>query len=203
MKRLCLVTLLFGVFTACACHAAIQAAMTAPLPESSQEQKDIACLLDLLGDLAAERYAANSNRNETWILTVHVGHSIRKYTDGKYTVLSLPASKQEARGAICSYVNQYNSLNLRAADLLVRSGKYDEARNLLQLIDHFGCQGSHTNQEAKKRLPYLAKLVAGEDPEPIVEQLRNLYVDYRSPLDFTQIDRSASKVVPNLLEIDK
>jgi hypothetical protein len=171
------------------------------LSQVSSERNEIMQFLDLLANLAAERYAAHSNRNETWVLTVHDGISVRKYTDGRYTVLSLPVSKADARGAICGYVNQYNSFNLKAADNLIVLGKYSEAMQLCRLIEHFGCRGSHANEEAKKRVVYLTALEEGKDRTAILNELRALYVDYRSPNDFARIDQSMPITVTNLLDI--
>ena len=162
--------------------------------------EELAGLIELLADLAGERYAANSAKNEKWILTVHDGNRVRKYSDNKYMVLSLPVSKPQSRGAICTYVNQYNSLALREADELALAGKYVAARDYCQLLAHFGCSGSLVNQEAAKRLPILDGLISGNETRDALQDIQRFFTAYQSPHDFSRITRSPPQIVTNLLD---
>jgi hypothetical protein len=158
---------------------------------------------DLLADLAFERFCSNSNRNEVWILAVHRGEGVRSFTDGRFIMLSLPFSKPETQGAVCGYVNQYNSLNLKHADQLAEKGHYAEARDICRLVEHFACRGSLVADLARQRLRLLERLIAGDKSGTPAKELRALFVDFRSRHDLSAIQRQQAIAVTNLFQIPK
>jgi hypothetical protein len=173
-------------------------------PDDKQKLIDyVNALSRLQFALAAERYAANTNRNETWILTVHEGDSIRMHSDKKYTVLSLPITRSLDRAALCQYVEQYNSGNLHAADHMVKDGKFREAAELYRLLLHFDRCGGLYREMLEKRLPLLERLERGED----VEVNRKAFTEFAKfygvpPFSyFTEIEKTKPLVVTNLLEV--
>ena len=153
----------------------------------------------LLYELAAERYAANTNRNQKWILTTHDGMEILKFTDKKHTVVSLPAFLPNDAIALSLYAAHYNALSERAADLKAKAGNYDEPIELYRLLLHF--DRSDTKERRKKKLALLQKLKRGEDVETTTRQFMELSDDLGTLINFHQLERITPAVVTNLLEV--
>lgn len=155
----------------------------------------------LLADLAAERYSSSSN--ESVILTLHEGKLIEKYTDGKYTIVSLPIFQSSDRTALCVYVENYNAFHLATADKAVGVGRYSEAKELYEVLLHFTRCSDLTKEILEKRLPLLKKLEVGEENENNLKKFRELNQFYGTPprrIDFSQIEKRAT-VVKNVLDI--
>jgi len=156
----------------------------------------------LLIELASERYSANSNRNEIWILTAHDGDSIRKYTDKKHIVLSLPIVTKEDRIPVRGYAHCYNSMNLRDADFKVKAGKFREAKEVCELVLHFSFWEDESWKDSmKKRLNLLEKLQKGEDRDENLKKYLQETREYGSFSNLSEVDKTPAEVVPNLLKV--
>lgn len=157
----------------------------------------------LLVELATERYAAHSNRNETWFFTVHDGSSVRKYRDTNYVLVSLPALDPEDRIAMRGYATSYNAHNVAAADNKVKEGNYAEARKMYQILLRFECPDMDglLRPAIEKRLVYLEKLQKGENTEDNRKEFLKLSVEYASLLNLSDIENAVPMVVTNLLEV--
>lgn len=166
-----------------------------------QAVNEINSLNRLLYALAAERYAANSNRNQTWIMTVHEGGWLGKFTDGRYTVVSLPTLEPSDRIAVCRYAGQYNAFNLQSADAKAQAGKYHEARELYELTLRFDPCGGPLREEMEQKLACLRRLEKGEEPDKNLKRLRELHVDYTTGLDLVRIETAPVRVVRDLKEL--
>jgi hypothetical protein len=163
---------------------------------------EIASLSGFLYELAAERYAAHSNRNETWFLTVHQGRNLRKWTDGRFTLLSLPALDKRDRIAKCRYAAQYNAFNLQAADRLVKAGKYAEAEELYCLVLYFDrCGDDIMREQTNTKLTVLEKLKKGEDRESNLKRFEELCDELAPLVDFSQVEKLAPTVVTNIMTV--
>jgi len=206
-RKLLLSTWLFGLLTALvlagveisAAPPRIKGSNAGP-PADDQRNKYMAHMLNLTGNLAQERFLSNSNRQSVLVFGVHYGKKVRKFTDQKYTVVSLPAESEEERGIVGGYVDQYNYFNLGLVDSLGEQGKYSEARLLCQLIKHFCCPG-YVYDEADKRLPYLERLANGDDVYLNRAALSNLRVRCGSRHDYSFINAGPAEVVTNLLQV--
>jgi hypothetical protein len=117
-------------------------------------------------ELAAEKHAVNSNHHEIWIITFHKGGSARKYSDGRFTLLSLPVLAEKEKSAICLFATHYNSFNLAVSDELVTAGNYKDARDLLRLTRHFDrCGDASLSDMVERKLSHLEKLMRGDEPD--------------------------------------
>jgi hypothetical protein len=163
---------------------------------------EISSLSGLLYELAAERFAANSNRNETWILTVHHGTMIRRFNDGKFTLLSLPIRQPTDRIAMCRYTAQYNAFNLQAADRLVKAGKYKEAEEIYRLVLHFErCGDEIMKEQVEKKLAFVDKLKKGDHPDLNLRTFMELCDELGTLVDFTQVEKLSPTIVTNILSV--
>ena len=163
------------------------------------QNDEIIGLSRVIYELAAERFAANTNGNQKWVLTSHPGRMIRRYTDRKYTVVSLPIVEPRDEIAIRRYCTHYNAFSERAADLKVEAGHYSEARELFQLLHHFD-RGDRKDDYGRK-LKLLDKLEKKEDAELNLKQFMELSRDLVLGIDFSQIDKVNPTVVTNLLDV--
>lgn len=152
----------------------------------------------VLAELAAERYSFHSNRNEVWIFTIHQGSKPRKYTDKKYTVVSLPLDNLTHESALTRYVDLYNRHNEKAADALVKAGNYSEAREIFGLLLHYNRSGVG-KAELIRRLTLLDKLDKGEEMQDNLRKFMDLFVDSAAHLGFADIETIPPIVVTNLL----
>jgi hypothetical protein len=155
----------------------------------------------LLIDLACERFVANSNRHEVWILTVHEGNEIEIYTDKKYKVLSLPIANPTDRQVLCGYANSYNSRDLELADSKVRTRDYKDAREMYNLLLHFQYWSDAWNSKIQKRLACLGELEKGNDTETAMKRFAELAGESGTFTNLPDVDKKVPTVVKNLLDI--
>ena len=153
----------------------------------------------LLYELAAERYSVNTKSNKKWVLTMHHGRKIRRYTDGNYTVVSLPIFEPGDEPALCNYCTHYNSLAARAADLKAQAGEYTEAKRFYKLLVHFDC--GDLKKDYERKLTYLDKLERKEDVEVNLKKFMELSIPLGLTVDFSEIEKIQPIAVTNLLEI--
>ena len=156
-----------------------------------------------LFELAGERFAANEKRGRTWILALHDASNsfgVLKYTDGKITVVALPVMTPDAETGLRRYVEHYNSYNVRSADLKVKAGRYQEARQLYTLLLHFDPHGSLAGG-LKRRLSFLKKIEKGDDVEQNVAYLMGLSTDL-SPSFLAGMEDKPPVMVYNVLKVD-
>ena len=174
-----------------------------PLPIPKAAVEHINAQLRLLVDLATERYIANSNRNEIWILTVHRGTAAKKYTDGRRILLSLPAAEDGDRSVLRAYATTYNSLTLGAADLEVKAKRYVDARETYRLLLRFGCWGKEGLEQEKleERLALVGKLERGEDTDGNLKKLLSLHAESSSFTDIPAIQLMRPTVVSDLTKL--
>jgi hypothetical protein len=179
-----------------------------PIPHSSARTitnmvKELNSDASALFELAGERFAANEKRGRTWLLTLHdasKSFGVLKYTDGRLTVVALPVMTPDDEAGLRRYVDHYNSHNVRSADLKVKTGKYQQARELYTLLLHFDPHGSLADG-LTQRLSFLKKIEKGEDVEQNVEHLMSLSTDLR--LSFLAgMDDTPPVRVQNLLEVN-
>ena len=160
---------------------------------------DVSSYGGLSFQLAAERYAANTNKNEKWILTVHNGRRIQKFTDKNYIVVSLPVIEPRDKLALCQYATSYNAFSERACDLMVKAGKYKEPKELYRLLIHFDC--GVLKERYEQKLDYVGKLERKEDVEENLKKFMELSNDLFTRVDFSQMEKATPTVVTNLLEL--
>ena len=168
--------------------------------EIPSDDQSITALLNVLGNLAAERHSAHHKRNETWILAVHEGNDVRKFTDGKYTLLSLPVLELPERAATYAYVNAYNRYNLQDADSLVLSGNYQEARQIFRLVERFGGSNASITTLARSGLSLLTRIESGREPESARAELMGRVSEVQSRHDYSVAESLQPHMVKNLLE---
>jgi hypothetical protein len=163
---------------------------------------EINSLSRLLFQLAAERYAATSNRSENWIFTVHEGRTVRKFSDGRFVLVSLPLFQPTDTIAVRRYAAHYNAFNIQFADRLAKAGNYKKARELYELVRHFDPTGvDFTRDQLDKKLAYLRKLENREDTTKNLKELLALSEEIGPLVDFTMIDKLAPTTVTNLTSI--
>lgn len=169
-----------------------------PLEEILREKNSYGAVLY---NLARERFAAHEAQKETWILALNrdVGEKgLKKFTDGEFTVVSIPVHDHERDGARL-YVAQFNSLNVRKADLLALDGKYAQALKIIRLVKRFDSCDLAQHIDLNSRIELLERLQQGRDAPAALEQLKAMSTNYgASAFDF--IESKPPKVVTNLLE---
>jgi hypothetical protein len=165
--------------------------------------KDLNSDASALFELAGERFAANEKKGRTWILTLHdasKSFGVLKYTDGKITVVALPVLTADDEAGLRRYVDHYNSHNVRSADLKVKAGRYQQARELYTLLLQFDPHGS-LGDGLRRRLFFLKKIENGDEVEQNVEHLMSLSTDLRLSV-LAGMDDTPSVRVQNLLEVN-
>ncbi len=156
-----------------------------------------------LYNLARERFIAHEVKKETWILAVNhsVGQAgLKKFTEGGFTVVSIPVLDHEHDG-ICLYAAQYNSLNVRKADLLALDGNYDQALKIIRLLKRFDNCGLSENIDLDSRLTLFERLKRGQETDAALEQLKRMTTNYGSSV-FERIEFKPPTIVTNLLEVN-
>ena len=169
--------------------------------EPTSEMSRPAAVGRLLCDLAAERYAQNTANGQTWVLTAEVGKHIRKFSDGKTTVLILPIPRPEDREAVVMYLTPYNALTLQAADDLAKAKRYARAEEIYSRLARFNCSGPVFENEIRLRRQYLKQIQRGDHVVEAEKALVDLYKDYTSYTDIPEIATAPTTVVTNLLEV--
>jgi hypothetical protein len=158
-------------------------------------------LARVLYELAGERYAANSKNNQTWILAVHSGASVRKYSDTNFIILSFPVINPEDQAGLCVYTHQYNSLNIQRADLEVKAGRYSWARAVYETILRFESCHDGFKKEIERRLHYLERLERGQDTDTNLKEFMALYDDLFFRMNLADIEGREAEQVQDVRNI--
>jgi hypothetical protein len=130
--------------------------------------------------LATERYTVHEARNQTWIFHVHnssENSKLQKYTDGKFTVVSVPAQDDMEIEGLRLYAYHYNAWVMHKADLLAMDGHYDDSLSLYKLIQRFGDIGCYSDQLAKK-ISLVEQLKAGVSVDSNKTALNSMINNY-------------------------
>jgi hypothetical protein len=164
--------------------------------------KENSSLESVLFQLAAERFTANQKRHKTWIMTLHDGSTtfdVIKYTDGKTTVIALPVLDPNDEYGLRRYVDHYNRLNIKAADLEVKAGEYREAHQLYRLLLHHDPRSSLA-EGIRLRLQYLERIEAGHDVQTNLSEFVKLYTDI-APGFLLGVEDTKPVLVTNLFQV--
>lgn len=153
-----------------------------------------------LWELAAARFEADREKGQRVILTLHDSSGVQKYSDGRVTVVSLPAPNAEYRLALGLYAQQYNVFNLQAADEMALNGRVSEARELYRLLQHFDSRGG-LKTEIGQKLRLLEEMERAGGHEDAVAKLKEVYSQHFSRLGLSEIDSVKTTMVTNLLEL--
>lgn len=184
---------------------------TAPAADQPiSERVDVQTLLkeanslgSVLFQLAAERFAANERKQQSWILALHDGSTsldVIKYRDDKTTVVALPVLDPNDEYALRRYVDNYNRFNIKAADLKVKAGQYQEARRIYRLLLHFDPHSSFTN-DVRRRLECLKGAETRTKPSDALPGLMQSFSDM-APGFLTHIEDSKAVFVTNLFHVN-
>ena len=173
-----------------------------PVPLPGLRAEDLNSLNSILFELAAEKHAIHSSRGEKMILTLHEGRGVRKFTDGKWTVLSLPIAETQAEVGLCCYVRQYNSFVENQGDEMVREKRYQEAAELYRLLVHFDRCGGLWRETLEKKLGLLLKISDNTDVENNQAEFEALCLRTASHMNLARSHMMAPTVVSNLFEVN-
>ena len=129
-------------------------------------------------DLAVERFKLNQERGENWILTLQDADiEVRKYTDGKFTVVALPLDVSGVNAGLCRFVFAYNHMVIRAADQKVQAGALQEAETTYRLLLKHDPNSYYTNA-LHLRLRYLEEVRTNRNPKLLETKLKELDPKY-------------------------
>jgi hypothetical protein len=87
----------------------------------------------LLFEFASAQYHRDSARKEKKLMTTHRGQTVKAYTDGKWTVVSIPFSNPTERAANALFCMHYNALVGTAIDAAVDAKSFKDALIFYQL----------------------------------------------------------------------
>ena len=155
-----------------------------------------------LYNLARERFASHERKGEIWIVAVNNYHGERallKFTEGEFTVVSIPAPRNEQEGT-CLYAVHYNNFTLRKADLLALEGKYDKAMQIVRLLKNFDNAYGLEKPDWDGRLELLEKLKQNKDKEKNILRLKEMTINLASSV-FELIESKKATVVTNIFEV--
>jgi len=149
------------------------ALMTAVGQVRNAETNEASTYAFALHHLASERFAENLNRGEVWIisLTETVGSEVRKFSDGKFTVVLIPVRPFEREG-ICLYAGHYHDRNLALAARWCREGKLTEARTLFRLMLKYSCEGE-TQGLCHSGIQMLDEISKGNPSDKLVDEFES------------------------------
>lgn len=180
-----------------------------PATQSGERKVDVPTLLkedtslaSALVQVAGARFAANEKRGTLWIMTLHdasTNFGVLKYADRRATVVALPIIRSGDEYGLRHYVEAYNRLDVKSADLKVKAGKYSEAEEIYRLLLHFEPDSSLA-PGVSQRLGYLEKILKGVDVAQNLRNLMDLYSDI-SPGFLTGMDDAPPVAVTNLFQI--
>ena len=161
----------------CTCFARSQ---TAPSGIENRLTDMVNSQAAVIYGLAKERFQAHQARGETWVMRVHLGVSpetSKKYTDGKYVILSFPVLAHEYEGAHL-YVSHYNALTIRKADLSAFAGKYEEALTLYRLMQKYSNETNELKTNLAARIECVNNIISGHDKARWLKKIEELSVNY-------------------------
>ena len=132
----------------------------------------------MLFHLALERFAENSKRDEIWVICLRASASgeIQKYSDGKFTVVSIPVLSFEEQGMSC-YAAHYHGCNLGLGAGWCRERKFDDARRLFRLMQKFSSEPD-IKRFCESGVQMLDRISAGANAAQEVEKFQTSLKDY-------------------------
>lgn len=157
----------------------------------------------LLSDLAVER-SLNFGSNVITVFTSHEGNSIKKYTDGKFMIISLPLIQPSDRAALCVYIENCNALHWRNIDKAVNAGRHAEARKICEVLLHFESCGGAVRDVLEKLLKVIKNLEEGQNVNENLKKYLELKEYYGVPMqriDFAQVEKKQVTIVKNVLDV--
>jgi hypothetical protein len=157
--------------------------------------EQINSLSGLVFQLAAERYMSNTNRGESWILTVHSGTNVLKYEDAHHILVSLPALTPRDKIGLCQYASAYNSLVECEMDNLVKRGVFEKPLETFQELVQFDRCGERSRLAEKLRL---VRKLAKENSEETMKQFSQLSNEMFVRFDYSQLRTAKPQSVKSL-----
>lgn len=148
--------------------------------------------------LAGERFAAHEQRGETWIFSTHAPtYPLRKFTDGRFTVVSVPTNGYTGAGFEL-YAAHYNDFVLHKADLLALGGQYEDALVVYQLVLQYDSAGVAAPY-LRKRIALIEQLTRGHNQKASKKALEELIGNGEPvPSEFQQVETMRALRVTNL-----
>jgi hypothetical protein len=156
-------------------------------------------LSECIAELAAAMHSSNTKSNKKWVLTAHNGRTSRSYTDGDYTIISLPLFKGTNDYAIRLYCSYYNGFTERTADSWVEAGEYKKARKLYQLLQHFTPWAGEGIYVPKIAL--LDKLEKGDNVQANTQKYLAFALETPVKMILSGIENIPPMMVTNLLDV--
>src|SRR5437899_13080759 len=113
-------------------------------------------------------------KRETWVFGVREGTRPEKYQEERLGVVILASPNPKVGQVLAMYAEQYNLFNIRDADNLVKSGRYDEAGTLYRCVLRFNRPGA-LNDTLVEKLSIVERLQAGRDIESSSKRFAKLW----------------------------
>lgn len=155
-----------------------------------------------LVDLAVERFKLNSHLGAHWIMaTQDADNEVRKYTDGKFTVVAVPLYGPGENPGLRRFVSAYNQMVIRDADMRVLAGDVKAAEAVYRLLLKHDPSSSYANG-LHTRLQYLEDLKTSGNTERLRKQFQELRPQYDMFSFISDMGLRSAITVTNLLDVD-
>jgi len=151
-----------------------------------------------LWSLAADRYRTDTNLGRRWILTGHLGADFRGYTDGEYSVISIPFNERKKEATLL-FCNHYNLFVHKEVDKAVQSEKIESAKKVLLILNSLKING---DDQAERKLKLIKELEQSPKDKETVKKVLEITGDIGLTHDFKQLDEMRLKRVKNLAELE-
>jgi hypothetical protein len=152
-------------------------------------------------ELASARFVVDRKMGRKNILTIHKdGYGVRKYFDGQYTVISLPAPQSSDGIGLGLFVADYNLFSVMEADAMALAGNTKEARVYYGILVHFTASDL-LRVEINRKLEILDSLENKELSGDKLSEFRQLNSQYFSRLKLFEAESATPVVVTNLLDL--
>jgi hypothetical protein len=183
-----------------------QSAETEPIFQLPQEidklvayhLSEINSLGAMLFELASQRFDEDRKANRKYLMSAHWQKPSLTFTDGEFTVISLPYVEHTEYG-VRLYCNHYNSFVEYEADSAVNEGRYSEAEKRLRLLRHFGNEELWRTYDQKLDLLKMIHHNSKEDGAFVK------YMELSNPpysvLQLSSVRKQQPTPVTNLLEV--
>ncbi len=152
----------------------------------------------MLFELANERFQEDRKANRKYLMSAHWQKPSLTFTDGEFTVISLPYVEHTEYG-VRLYCNHYNSFIEYEADSAVKEGRYPEAEKRLRLLRHFGNEELWPTYDQKLELIKTIRNNNKEDPA-FAKYMEMSNPPY-SVLQLSSLRKQQPTPVTNLLEV--
>jgi hypothetical protein len=152
----------------------------------------------MLFELANERFDEDRKANRKCLMSAHWQNPALTFTDGEFTVISLPYVQHTEYG-IRLYCNHYNSFVEYEADTAVKEGRYPEAEKRLRLLKHFGNEELWPSYDQKLEL--MKNIRNNKNEDPAFAKYMELSNTPYSVLRLSSLRKEQPTPVTNLLEV--